>query len=430
MTPTLLRTLAILVAFLTTAAHSKTRVIVLPPDAALNGAVLVNHMAEAVSALPPGDQLLVYTAQPVAQIAAIARPSDPKMNNARIKAALAAKFKPVIDHLTAAPAITAADHPGNLMVPALIDELGRNLFPSLPKRKADVLLIGSLLYVDRRDGRTAMTERYIPSDGTLRAPRSDWVFSIAGAQERLSNVTIHFCETHAAADYESAEHQHRVERFWSLYTTGQSGLVGTFSADLGTCFRRFNAGEASGQTIYQASRDSKAEMLRVSAHVPAALPASYENPGQWFLREDVMISKTAPSASKGIAWVGIKWPANCDLDLYARGESSSPWLYYGSNRTPEGRFNKDFTTGTGESQFEFVEFTREVDLGRAEAAVNLYSCDAAAPPEGILRIWFAGRVFESPFKLGTKSGNRGAMPMAGPHWIRVDLRKVVGLTKE
>jgi hypothetical protein len=352
------------------------------------------------------------------------------MNNARINAALAGQFKPVKDYLAALPAASASEPPGNLMIPALIDELGRNLIAGLPEKKADILLIGSLLHWDRRDGRSAMSDRYVPSDSTLRAPRADWPFSIVGAQVRLAGITVHFCSPNGATEFESAEHAERVRRFWTLWTTGQAGRVGTFSNDLATCFRRFNAGDASGQTVYQPSRDGKPEMLRVPAHLPAMLPASFENPGQYFLREDMPISRTPPAASKGIAWVGLKWNAPCDLDLYTRGEASNPWLYYASVRTTEGYFNKDYQTGTGDAQFEYVAFTREIDLGKAEVAINLYACDAAAPPEGTVRVWFSGNVYEAPFRLMARSGNKGAQPMTGPHWLRVDLRKVVGLTRE
>jgi hypothetical protein len=36
----------------------------------------------------------------------------------------------------------------------------------------------------------------------------------------------------------------------------------------------------------------------------------------------------------------------------------------------------------------------------------------------------------TPFKLIAKSGNRGAMPIAGPHRLRIDLRKLVRWTND
>jgi hypothetical protein len=424
----LLRTVALSVVLIATPASARTRIIVLPPDAAGIGAALLKHIADSVMSLGSDDRLLVYAAQPVTQIALIARPTDLTLNSARIKATLAAQFKPVRDYLAAAKG--AESQPvGNLMIPAVIDEIGRNLLPGLPERNADIVFIGSLIYADPRDGRTAMTDRYVPSDGTLRASRAEWIFSTVGAEERLSGVTVHVCAPKAATEFDSDAHEERVKRFWSLYVTAQGGRVGTYSHDLATCFRRFDAGETSGQTVYQPSRDAKPEMLRVPARVPAALPASFENPGQYFLRDDVPLSRTPPAKSKGIAWVGIKWRAACDIDLYARGDPSSPWLYFGNARSAEGYFNKDIRSGGDEAQLEFVEFTDAIELGKAEAAINLYACDAAAPPEGTVRIWFAGKVYEAPFKLTVKSGNRGAMPIGSPYWLRVDVGKAVGLKR-
>jgi hypothetical protein len=410
--------------------HGKVRVIVLPADAATNGQVLLKHIAASVEVLAPDDQLLVYSArQPGIQIAAIG-PRDRRMNDARAKVALSAQFKPVREYLSALPSGAAAEMPGNLMLPALMDELGRNLFPSLTDRTAHVLVLGSLLFWDRRDARSSlMAEGFVPSDGTLRAPAMEWPFSIIGASERMAGVTVHYCSLNSG-EFVSSEHEAQVRRFWSLWTVGQGGRVGTFSSDTQTCFRRFNVGEASGQITYQMSRDLKPEMLRIVPREPATLPASFDAPGRYFLYDDMPISRTPPIFTKGIAWIGIKWQANCDLDLYTRGDPASPWLYYGSPKSAEGRFNKDYTSGTGEAQFEYVEFMREIDLTKAEAAVNLYACDAAAPPEAVVRVWFAGKVYQAPVRLGAKTGNRGATPIAPPYWVRLDLRKVVGLVGE
>jgi hypothetical protein len=313
------------------------------------------------------------------------------------------------------------------MIPELLDEIGRNIIPSLPEKRAEVLLIGSFLYYDGRDARWSMTDRFYPSDGLLRAPRAQAPFGVAGARDRLAGMTIHFCGANGAAAFASAEHEELVRRFWSLWVVEQSGQIGTFSYDLATCFRRFGTGETSGQTSYTVSTDAKPEMLRVRAPIPAAVPASMARPGEYFLREDVPISRTPPNTSTGVAWIGIKWGAPCDLDLYARPDGASPWLFYGQVRSADGYFNKDYLSAPGDKQFEYIEFTRPVDLNRVEVAVNLYSGDLPAGPEGIVRVWFNGQVYEAPFKLAAKSGSRGALPMSGPYWLRLDLRKVVGL---
>jgi len=404
---------------------AKKLIVALAPDAATQGPALLRHLAETVAALGPSDELLVYSSQPFTLVGSIKRPSDPNMNNARIRAALAQQFKPVRDYLSVQPPPRPGEPAGNLMIPATMDSLSRNVLSSLAEQKVDVLLVGSLLYWDHRDETTSMSGRRVPSDGTLWASRESWPYSIVGMQNRLTGVNVHFCTP--GAEYESAEFEERLRRFWSLWTVGQGGRVATMSGDFATCFRRFDAGEASGQTAYQLSTDTRAEMLRVASRSPAILPESYDAPGEYFLRNDAPISRNPPSVSAGIAWVGIKWTSPCDLDLYARGDASSPWLYFGNSRSSEGQFNKDFTNATGDSQFEFIAFTRAVELAKAEVAVNLYTCNVSTPPEAIVRVWFSAKIYETQIRLGAKNGNKGAMPIAGPYWVKVDLRKVVGL---
>src|ERR1043166_949992 len=226
------------------ATQAKTRIAVLPPDAATNGPALFRQIAESVGQLRAGDQLIIYSARPVRQIAAIALPTDTSLNAARVKAALAAQVQPVREHLATMPPGLAGEPPGQLMLPSLAEELGRNVLSALPEKDTDILLIGSLLHWDRKDTRVSMTDRYVPSDGMLRAPRAEWPFSIVGAQDRLIGATVHLCAIHAATEFESAEHEERVKRFWTLWFVGQGARVGTISSDLGTCWRRFNAGEA------------------------------------------------------------------------------------------------------------------------------------------------------------------------------------------
>ncbi len=411
-------------------ASAATRIIVLAPDASSSGPMLLKHIAASVSVLSKTDRLLIYAARPFSQIAEIAPLSDPMMNKSQRDAALVAQFKPVHAFLTAPPAPAHPEPPGNLSIPFVIEELSRNILPALPEKGASILLIGSWLFWDRRDQRTAMTDRYVPSDALLRAPRSEWPYSVVGAQDRLAASTLHFLWPNGQAELESAPHEERVKRWWSIWTSAQGGKVGTMTFDPALAFKRFNSGESSGQPTYQPARDGKPEMIRVSALMPAVMPASFDTPSIAFLRDDAPISKTPPVTSKGIAWVGIKWSIACDFDLYARGDASSSWLFFGNARTEEGRFNKDWVSATGEGQYEFVEFVRDVDLMRTEIAVNLYSCDSATPPEATVRVWFSARIFEATVRLTAKTGNRGAMPMTGAQWARVNLLKVVGLSKE
>lgn len=410
-------------------AHAHTLLVMLPPDTIGPPEPLIQQFAELMPRLTPSDRVEVYAAQGTRFIARIAVPDDPRATNpAWLKRQLGAQFAPVLRYLNERP---PGPPPGtmaaNLMIPDALDALGRNVIGTLPEKRADILLFGSWLYFDPRDARWNMTERYYPADGHLLRPASETPYGIADATNRLTGATVHFCWPGGESAFATPEHAEAVRRFWTLRVTGQTGRIGTFSHDLATCFRRAAAGEASGQPSYSPSRDPKVEMLRARAPSPAVLPASMEQPGEYFLRDDVPISRTPPATTSGVAWIGLKWSSPCDVDLYARPDASAQWLFFGNIRTAAGRFNKDFQSSTGEKQFEYVEFLDAIDLTKAEAAINLYAGELPAAPEGVVRVWFGGQVYEAPFKIAATRGNRGASPMTGANWVRIDLRKIVGL---
>lgn len=394
---------------------------VLPTEFAGPKTELMQRSAQTVENLKPGDRLLVFQAQPFRQVAALAIPDSPNsVNPAWVKRQLAAQFAPLREYIANLPT-GAAGSAGNLMIPAVLDEIGRNIIPSLPEKKADVLMLGSLLYFDSRDGRWAMRDRRYPSDGLLRLRSTDTPFGIAGKETRLAGATIHYCSPDGPKEYATAEYGQKVRRFWTIWTVGQSGKVGTFSdGDLATCFDRFSNSRTDGQPSERAIAGVKPEMLQASG--PKAVATSAPD----FLRDDAPISRTPPSTTIGVAWIGIKWKAHCDIDLWARPDADSDWLFFGQLRTDAGHYNHDYQNGTGDKQFEYIVFEKPIDLGKAEVVINLYEGDLPSPPEGIIRVLFDQRVYEAPFKLKTATGNHAGQPMTAPYWLSVDLRALVG----
>src|ERR1043165_2271046 len=228
--------LSVVCALVASPATAASRIVVLPPDASRYGPALLKQFNEAVGALRDGDEILVYTARPVSQLARLARPTDPSLNAARFNAAMVAQFKPVRNFLSTLPGGAAGDTPGNL-TPELMDQLTANVISALPERRAHVLLIGSLLYHHRGTARTSFLQNYVPSDGVLSAKRDEWVFRTADAQGRLKGSVIHYCSPEGDVEQANAQYALRLQRFWSLYTTTQDGIVGTFSSDIATCFQ-------------------------------------------------------------------------------------------------------------------------------------------------------------------------------------------------
>lgn len=417
-------------ASLVTAASGTTRIIVLPSDYAGSKEALIRMVGEAIVPLQPPDHVLVYSARPtVRQLADIHVPDEPNAKNpAWVKRKLGEQAAPVLRYIAGLPGAASAELPGNLMIPNVLDELARNVVPALPDKHAEVLLVGSLLYFDPRDDRWSMADRYYPSDGQLQADPARVPYSIAGKQDRLSGMTAHYCTPDGKQQFVSEEHEAAVKRFYALWTTGQSGRVGTFSDDLATCSRRFLAGETSGQPTYQPKRDAKPEMLRARLPIPPIPPP----PGrpENFLSDQAQISRVPPTHTTGVAYIGLKWTVPADIDLFTRPDQASAWLYYGNVRSDKGFFEKDWRKATDKGQSEFVQYHQPIDLNTTEVAINLYSGTLPAGPEGVVRVWFDGKVYEAPFKLAARTGNAGKQPMSGPHWLRIDLRKVLGLASQ
>ncbi len=424
---------AILLTFLSLAslpaAHAKTFVVVLPASYPGPREALAREFADFVGAMTPADRLFVYDASGPSTITTIRIPDDPRSESpAWRRKKLAEQAAPLVRHLQTMRATgSAGTVPGNLMIPSVVDEIARNVIPSVPDKAIELLLIGSWFHSDPRDGRFAMSDRFFPSDGHIAASAADTPFGLAGKGSRLTGSGLHFCWPQGQTEFATHEHEEAVRRWWTLWTQAQGGRVGGLSFDLPTCFRLFRNGTGGASPEYRIAKESKVEMRRARPPIAPALPASFERPGEYFLRDDAPISRTPPPTSRGLAWVGLRWDANCDIDLYARSDASQPWLFFGNVRSADGLFNKDFLVGTGSRQFEFVEMNREIDLGKAEVAINLFAGELPAPPEGVIRVWFGGQVYEAPFKLAATRGNHGGLPMAGAHWLKIDLRKVVGL---
>lgn len=418
---------AIVSLLMTVPVAAKTMIVVLPEDYSGPREELVRLAATEASLLAAADRLLFVGAGNRKQVATVVRPQGSKAANpAWVRNKIAEQFAAVrraIEGLPPSP--PAGVIPGNLHIPEALGDLGRNLIPSLQEKSADILLIGNPLYFDPRDGRFAMTDRYYPSDSHIRSRPSETPYGTAGRETLLSGATIHMCVPRD--EFVTKDHEEAVRRFWSLWIAAQGGRLGTFGFDLTQCFERMRKGEASGQETFSLTPGTKLEMLRSHAPIPAVLPATTDRPGEYFLHENVPISTTPPASTIGVAWVGLRWKAPADYDLWTRRDGTKPWLYFGNTQSPDGRFNKDHRSATGDLQFEFVEFLQPIDLAKAQVAINLYEGNLSAAAEGQVRVWFDRKVYEAPWKIAATRGNGGAPPMSGPHWITIDLRKVVGL---
>jgi hypothetical protein len=400
-----------------------------------------------VKRLHPGDGLVVYDAPRRLVIASTVLPDRDIFERVPVRVrefgGELAKIKHFLEGRCGAGP-NAAELAGNLYVPQFLDEIARLRIPASPRDGVSVLVIGSALYHDPRDPGLSMLEGHFPSDGHLNAKPTASVFSTAEKHQALAGVDLHYCFTDT--DWWSEAHKEAVLRWWSLFVTTQQGTLATFSGDMASCFERFAGSVTAGAPTFRAEPGGGLEMLLAkrspverqmlaSAPAPVAVApgsARAETPGSpaapgGFLDIHVPISHDRPATLRGLAKIGIRWTCPADLDIYARGGASGEFLYFGNKDTPEGHFPHDYTNAP-DAAYEYVEFSREIDLSALEAFVNFYAGSCQSPPAGIVRLWFKNRIYEGHFALNATHGNQGDGRnghMTGPYWTRIDVRKLL-----
>jgi hypothetical protein len=80
-----------------------------------------------------------------------------------------------------------------------------------------------------------------------------------------------------------------------------------------------------------------------------------------------------------------------------------------------------------------VELNGDTDLTQLHIAVNFYSGHhSAGKVAAVVRLWVNGDVFELPIQIPSGDGNRGAAAdnrSHDPHWVVIDVPKLVGLPR-
>lgn len=416
-----------------------------PPTAALSEAL----MQLFVNRLQPGDSLSVYDAPKRVVIATITLPDREAFERPAVRIQQFGSELVKIRRFLEARCRAAREGAGpadNLYFPQFLDEIARDRTEALPRGSASLLVVGSALYNDPGDPGISMLGGHYPSDSHLNAAPSASVFSTVDKRAALAGVDVHYCFTDKSWFSDTGEKA--VLRWWSLYVGSQQGLLATFTGDVATCFERFEHSVTAGAQLFKAETgDTKLKMLvaqrapiirQLIGPTPAPAPKNAENHQEvsqatlptaaGFLDDHATISHEAPQARRGLAKIGIRWTCPVDLDIYARGSSQNPFLYYGHTDSSEGHFPHDYTAAPGGSSFEYVEFTHPVDLSTMEAFVNFYGGTCPVGPSGIVRLWFDNRIYEGSFALNATEGNHGGRQsgrMTGPDWTEIDVKSLL-----
>jgi hypothetical protein len=131
----------------------------------------------------------------------------------------------------------------------------------------------------------------------------------------------------------------------------------------------------------------------------------------------------APTAP-GKTGIGLAWGVDADIDLYVRADPRAKELSYQLKQTPEGRLvSGDIRHANVGRTYEYMEFSRPIDLSRATVWVNYYRGRARAVL-GQVVLFRDGRVWVGQFRIAAARGNGGSdadRRDRSPYWQRIDL---------
>ncbi|HAV62597.1 MAG TPA: hypothetical protein DCY13_09555 [Verrucomicrobiales bacterium] len=316
------------------------------------------------------------------------------------------------------PVVSSLDFAHAIRLPQFLQFVGDNL--AATNLSVTTVLLGSPLYLDEKEPGFSMMDGYFPSDGHLLATREKSIYGLGDVVPALKEVIVH--HGYFGDPWTSELHQQRVARFWGHFLRRQGAQLATFTGDLPTTFNALRQPRATAATFGRDELDpaqGKVEMLRISRDVGVA---------DWITRELPADHRPPPPTTlTGPLKIGIRWEGNIDLDLYARPEPRGETLFFQHQESAAGYYFKDHRSSP-EREFEFIEFTRAVDLREVEASVNFYEGRTPAGPEGEIRVEFQGRIYTGRFALAAREGNQGrGGPRQDDHWRRIDLLRVVGV---
>jgi hypothetical protein len=412
------------------------------PDLATKNDVYKSILTAALSDIAPGDSIQILDGWEVKSVATLTVPShqayarDPKARAKAMQPAIQVFSQWLTTESTARNSIPA----NGLRVPAIFEFCATHT--DLATAKGRLVLVGSTIYDDPSEPAFSMKDGYYPSDAHLAVARQESVFGLKDGANRLEGVVVHWASV--GAQYQDDGNRAAVERWWSLFCQTQGCILASCDSAAATVFQRFKTGSRTPIVRASVEADHKLEMrhapirIRVpssaqapqpvdtSTPAPPELPAPAAGPDiNFMLRQDISQQPLEAQIVENCR-IGIRWPGDCDIDLYVRPMPSSEELFYGHQRTREGIHVKDWLTSpdVDNNGFETVELRGRVDLSKLTVGINFY----AGKPQrggvnGQIRIETGGKVFQSDFHVRASTGNRGSdgsQRASSPYWVILD----------
>ena len=382
---------------------------------------------------------------------------------------------------------SAPQAPGELLggneirLPELVAEIGLADL-ARPRR---LLILGSPFYVSSVEPTFSMADangrpngRY-PSDAHVAATAGETVFGAAGREQALSGSVIYWAYG-SESQWLNGAHKLAVQRWWSIWTSAQSGVLAGFSSNAQMLVERLLAGDIRTESRFTCDpRESKIRMLSAAPRqapiwldvpdpvvtpppappapvalppvvTPRALPTVREAPKPLVPQQAPpppapLVAPPLPPArfiqipvpirlDDSKIGIGIAWPADWDLDLYVRAAPGKKEVYYRDDRSPEAFLYSDERHGNFGGQFEFVEFTKpsEVNLKAVEVWVNFYAGRSSTTTKGQVVLFDRGTIKIGTFVIPATHGNHGGSRTnraESPYWVKINLDQLVSTSQ-
>ncbi len=398
---------------------------------------VIQHIEDLIQhEMKTGDTLRVFNAFDIHSIAAIEIPNKkafefPKVRRKQFRR----QIKSIKGYLGGMS--NEDNYSDAVLLPQFLEHLSTHVVDSRKNEPVNVLVLGNALYKDDREDAFSMREGWFPSDGHLKVSQRHSVYGAAKKVGQLKNFTVHILHTNRPEEWYNDLYRHRIQRFWNLFVKVQGGVLSTFTQDTEAAFSRFAEGGLKPKKEYGFDYTAnKVEMLRARREVvPSTIETTSQIPmsdGANFLEEGIPISNQPPITTEGTLKIGIRWPCNrCDLDLYARGSEDESYLYYRNVENSQGKYFKDFRSSPDTiNGLEYITFTESVNVNDLQVMANFYSGSSEGGAEAVVRVFFQGLTYESPFRIEAETGNKGASrntPISSKYWKVIDVPLILGL---
>ena len=391
--------------------------------------------------LPAGGSLEIWDAYELRRIAAFRIPEDEfYVANPVARQKLAVAAMQELKGFLASPA-GAGDASTRILMPQFIEAISHQAHPS----GMVVLLAGSAFYNHPRDPAWNLVDRSgralnaFPTDGHLRAAPEVTPFSTRDRAQALAGVVLHIATVHD--EFPSEAQRQGLTRFYALWVKSQSGVLATFSRDLGVAIDNLRHGtrtpvlDPTPHVEEDKPELREIRVQRVQRAQTAFAPETFT--GVPVGAESILVpvseaerSKTPPPSSFIVRdlSVGARWTPHLDIDVHGIHHPGAKPLYFGCPQTEAGEFHKDFQDAPpGIHGFERITFNQATDLRQLEIALNLYRGTAPGGVDVTVQITTAGHRYERVFHIAASEGNRGAS-FSGrahdPHWFVIGSKQI------